>query len=81
MTGGELAKVRAWLAYIHESDPDTIAEVLRRCEKSAGAREYFMKRGDEAEAALMADVAALARAALTEPPVAVEQGRMVGEDG
>lgn len=81
MTAQQEATVRAWLASIRETNPETISEVLARCETNAGARAYFIKRGKEAEEALMADVAALARAALVEPTVAVEHGRMVGEDG
>jgi hypothetical protein len=36
--------IRAWLALIEETDPDTIAEVIGRCQQDADARDYFTSR-------------------------------------
>ncbi|MER2539477.1 MAG: hypothetical protein ABTQ26_09570, partial [Azonexus sp.] len=35
---------RTWLGLIEETDPATIAEVMRQCQRDADAREYFIGR-------------------------------------
>ena len=44
LTASEETAIRAWLALIEETDPENIAEVLRRCQQDTGAREYFLGR-------------------------------------
>jgi hypothetical protein len=43
----EGVRVRTWLAYIGETDPATISEVLDRCETDREARAYFLGRAGE----------------------------------
>lgn len=47
MTADEETAIRAWLAYIQETDQDTLSEVLDQCRTDAGAREYFIGRAGE----------------------------------
>jgi len=47
MTADDETAMRAWLAHIEETDPDTITEVLDPCRTDAGAREYFIGRAGE----------------------------------
>ena len=47
MTEIEETAIRAWLAYIQETDQDTLGEVLNECRTDAGAREYFIGRAGE----------------------------------
>lgn len=47
MTAEEEAAIRAWVAYIEETDPATIADVLHQCRTDADAREYFVRRAEE----------------------------------
>jgi len=35
------AAIRAWLAAIDETDPESIADVIERCRQDADARDYF----------------------------------------
>jgi len=49
---GELApdeesNILAWLAYIKETDPAAIAEVVDKCRNDMEARRYFLKRSEE----------------------------------
>jgi hypothetical protein len=46
LTAGEEAAIRAWLALIEETDPATIADVLRSCEQDADVRSYFVRRAN-----------------------------------
>mgnify|MGYP001193073149 CR=1 FL=1 len=41
------AAVRRWLRFVDEQDPDTIGEILRRCQHNPSAREYFLRRASE----------------------------------
>jgi hypothetical protein len=43
----EETSIRAWLAYIEETDPAIIAEVLNKCRDNRDARRYFLKRSEE----------------------------------
>ncbi len=43
----EEATIREWLAYIEETDPETIAQVLNKCRTHTGARAYFLRRAKE----------------------------------
>jgi len=43
----EESNIRAWLAYIRESDPAIIAEVVDKCRNDQEARRYFLKRSEE----------------------------------
>ncbi|WP_156885335.1 hypothetical protein [Acidihalobacter ferrooxydans] len=47
MTAHEEASIRAWLAYIEETDPAIVAEVLTRCRRMPDARAYFLRRAKE----------------------------------
>jgi len=47
LTLDEESHIRAWLAYIDETDPATIADVLNDCQKDREARQYFLKRSEE----------------------------------
>jgi hypothetical protein len=49
MTADEEEAIRAWLAMIDESDPETIANLLTECQLDSEAREYFLQRSREAE--------------------------------
>lgn len=44
ITFDEESAIRSWLAKIDETDPEIIAEVLRRCQSDADARDYFTER-------------------------------------
>lgn len=41
------AAIRAWLAHIEETDPDTIAEVMDKCRVDPETLAYFTWRADE----------------------------------
>lgn len=41
------ASIRAWLAYIEETDPDIITEIVNQCRYETDARRYFLKRSEE----------------------------------
>jgi hypothetical protein len=41
------AAIRTWLAYIEETDPYIIADVLERCRIDADALDYFIRRAGE----------------------------------
>lgn len=43
----EESSIRAWLAHIEETDPDSINEVLDLCRDDLDARLYFLKRSEE----------------------------------
>lgn len=45
LTVAEQSSIRRWLHCIGEADPRTVAEVVRRCEESAGYRRHFLGRG------------------------------------
>jgi len=47
LTAREEAAIRAWLALIEETDPATIAAVIRQCLNDADARAYFLERAAE----------------------------------
>lgn len=47
MTANDEALIRTWLAYIEETDQDTIAEVLAKCRDNPEARAYFLHRAEE----------------------------------
>ena len=44
LTAEEETAIRAWLALIDETNPATIAEVIDRCQRDTGARDYFTGR-------------------------------------
>jgi hypothetical protein len=44
LTSEDEAAIRAWLAGIGEDDPETIAEVIERCQQDEAARDYFIGR-------------------------------------
>ena len=44
LNASEETAIRAWLALIEETDPATIAEVIRQCQRDADARDYFIGR-------------------------------------
>ena len=43
----EETDIRAWLAYIDETNPDEIADVLDKCHTNTEARSYFLRRSEE----------------------------------
>jgi hypothetical protein len=43
----EEVAIREWLAYIEETDPEIIAEVVDKCRADTGARAYFLRRAEE----------------------------------
>lgn len=43
----EEENIRAWLAYIEETDPEIITEVVDKCRDDLEARRYFLKRAEE----------------------------------
>jgi hypothetical protein len=43
----EESNIQAWLAYIEETDPAIIAEVVDKCRDDLEARRYFLKRAEE----------------------------------
>lgn len=47
----EEAAIRAWLAYIGETDPESTAETIERCRTNPEARMYFLRRATEASGA------------------------------
>lgn len=44
---GDLAAIRSWLAFIGETNPATIAEVLDKCRSDDETRAYFTGRAAE----------------------------------
>lgn len=46
LAASEETAIRAWLALIEETDPATIAEVIRHCQRDADARDYFTERAE-----------------------------------
>jgi hypothetical protein len=44
LTLEEETAIRAWLALIEETDPVIISEVMGKCQRDAGARDYFTGR-------------------------------------
>ena len=44
MAADEEAAIRAWLEQIGETDPATISEVIKQCQRDKDAREYFIRR-------------------------------------
>ena len=44
LTASEEKAIRAWLALIEETDPETIAEVIGQCQRIADVRDYFTGR-------------------------------------
>jgi hypothetical protein len=44
LTASEEMAIRAWLALIGETDPETIAEVIGQCRQIADVRNYFIGR-------------------------------------
>lgn len=47
MTADDERVIRAWLAYIGETDPATIDDVLTKCSNDIDARDYFIRRAAE----------------------------------
>jgi hypothetical protein len=47
LTPEDEAAIRAWLSRIGERDQDTVAEVIKACQRDAGAREYFTRRAHQ----------------------------------
>lgn len=47
MTADDEKAIRAWLAYIGETDPATIDDVLTKCSNHTDARDYFIQRAVE----------------------------------
>ncbi|OQX39775.1 MAG: hypothetical protein B0D88_02025 [Candidatus Sedimenticola endophacoides] len=47
LSSDEESNIRAWLAYIEETDPAIIAEVVDKCRDGLEARRYFLKRAEE----------------------------------
>ncbi len=45
LSAKERESILSWLNTIEESDPEVIAEVLKRCAINPKAREYFLWRG------------------------------------
>jgi hypothetical protein len=39
--------IQAWLAYINETDPQIIADVIKQCHDDKEANEYFLGRAGE----------------------------------
>ncbi|TXG97382.1 MAG: hypothetical protein E6R09_12840 [Rhodocyclaceae bacterium] len=44
LLASEESAIRTWLALIDETNPATIAEVMDRCQRDTGARDYFTGR-------------------------------------
>ncbi len=44
MAADEEAAIRAWLEQIGETDPATISEVIKQCQRDKDARDYFIRR-------------------------------------
>lgn len=49
------AAIRAWLAYIAETNADTISEVLAQCRTDMEARAYFLRRAEEVPSPVAGD--------------------------
>jgi hypothetical protein len=47
LSSDEEENIRAWLAYIEETDPEIITEVVDKCRDDLEARRYFLKRSEE----------------------------------
>ena len=47
LTANEEAAIWAWLARIEETDPVIVAEVMKRCQRDAEARAYFIGQAME----------------------------------
>jgi hypothetical protein len=47
MTGKQELAIRAWLDFVDEVDPLTIAEILAKCDNVLDARRYFLERSKE----------------------------------
>lgn len=47
LSSDEESNIRAWLAYIEETDPTIIAEVLDKCRSDLEARRFFLKQPKE----------------------------------
>lgn len=47
MTADEEEVIAGWLEYIGETDPATIGETIRQCQKDPEARRYFLDRAEE----------------------------------
>ena len=43
----EEKKIRAWLGYIEEADPQIISEIMDKCRDDLEARRYFLKHSEE----------------------------------
>ena len=43
----EELKIRSWLKYIEETDPDIINDVIIKCHTNPEAREFFLLRAEE----------------------------------
>ena len=43
------AAIRAWLAAIDETDPESVANVIERCRQDQDARDYYVGRAAEAQ--------------------------------
>ncbi len=41
------SRIRAWLDYIEEDDPEAIEEVIEKCRLDMEARRYFLGRAEE----------------------------------
>jgi len=47
LSSDEESNIRAWLAYIEETDPTIIAEVLDKCRNDLEARRFFLEQSKE----------------------------------
>lgn len=47
MTADEEGAITGWLEYIGETDPATIGEAIRQCQKDPEVRRYFLDRAEE----------------------------------
>ena len=52
MSAGDEAAVRAWLEHSGEADAETVADVLRQCQRDAEARRYFIGRAAAVQSAV-----------------------------
>ncbi|MHB9100123.1 MAG: hypothetical protein ACYC2E_01195 [Sulfuricella sp.] len=55
MTADEESAIRAWLAYIEETDAAIIAVVLDQCREDVAARGYFLRQASEVPRAVAFD--------------------------
>ncbi len=46
-TNDDENRIRQWLDFIGESNPDVIAEVLEKCGSDSEAMEYYLGRSEE----------------------------------